>query len=124
MEKPQQQTEEKQDPQLRGLYKHVKISVTALNWIIVICIAAILLVVALEMADPGYTVSFDTKGGTDVVSQEREYGDLLVLPEQPAREGYVFTGWYKDSGCYEPWDLEKDTVQTDTVLYAGWEKTE
>lgn len=124
MEKPQQQTEEKQDPQLRGLYKHVKISVTALNWIIVICIAAILLVVALEMADPGYTVSFDTKGGTDVVSQEREYGDLLVLPEQPVREGYVFTGWYKDSGCYEPWDLEKDTVQTDTVLYAGWEKTE
>ena len=36
-------------PKFRGLYRHVKISVKALDWIIVACIAVILVVFALEM---------------------------------------------------------------------------
>ena len=123
MENPEQKNEEEL-PKLRGLYRHVKISVKALDWIIGICIAVILLVFLLEMIDPGYTILFDAKGGTDVVSQEQEYGELLELPEPPTREGYVFTGWYKDSGCYELWDLQNEIVQTDMTLYAGWEKAE
>ena len=123
MENPEQKNEEEL-PKLRGLYRHVKISVKALDWIIGICIAVILLVFLLEMMDPGYTILFDAKGGTDVVSQEQEYGELLELPEPPTREGYVFTGWYKDSGCYELWDLQNEFVQTDMTLYAGWEKAD
>jgi len=115
---------EENTPKFRGLYRHVKISVKALDWIIGICIAVILLVVVLELADPGYTVTFDSKGGTDVVSQECNYGDLVKPPQPPSREGYAFVGWYKDSNCYERWDLETETVQTDMTLYAGWEKTE
>ena len=123
MENPEQKNEEEL-PKFRGLYRHVKISVKALDWIIGICIAVILLVFLLEMMDPGYIILFDAKGGTDVVSQEQEYGELLELPEPPTREGYVFTGWYKDSGSYELWDLQNEIVQTDMTLYAGWEKAE
>ena len=108
-------------PKFRGLYRHVKIPVKALDMIIVACIAVILIVVALELTHPGYTVTFDSRGGTDVLAQEYEYGDKLQLPEPPTREGYVFTGWYVDHACDELWDVENGIVEADMTLYAGWE---
>ena len=115
---------EQETPKFRGLYRHVKISVRALDWIIGICIAVILVVFALEMRDPGFTVTFDSRGGTDVPAQSQMYGELLELPEPPTREGYRFTGWYTDHTCSEKWNAEEDTVETDMTLYAGWEKLE
>ena len=115
---------EKEVPKFRGLYRHVKISVKALDWIIGICIAVILIVVAVEMIDPGFTVTFDTRGGTDVPAQTQMYGELLELPEPPTREGYRFTGWYKDHACQQLWNVDADTVESDMTLYAGWEKSE
>ena len=114
--------QEQQVPKFRGLYRYVNISVKALDCIIVACIAVILIVVALELRNPGFTVTFDSKGGTDVPAQSRMYGDLLEVPEPPSREGYVFTGWHIDSACQEDWNMEQMTVETDLVLYAGWEK--
>ena len=111
-------------PKFRGLYRHVKIPVKALDAIIVVCIAVILIVVALEMRNPGFTITFDSKGGTDVPAQSQMYGQLLELPEPPSREGYTFTGWYIDPACYELWDVESQTVQSDMTLYAGWQKVQ
>lgn len=116
-EEPKDQT-----PPFRGLYRHVKISVKALDRIIVACLAVIVIVVALEMRNPGFTVTFDSRGGTDVPAHNQMYGQLLELPEPPTREGYVFTGWYVDTACYDLWDTEQDTIQSDMTLYAGWEK--
>ena len=116
--------QEEQIPPFRGLYRHVKISVKALDCIIVACIAVILIVVAIELRDPGFTVTFDAKGGSDVPAQHRMYGELLEVPEQPTREGYRFTGWYTDSTCYDLWDVENRTIEQDMTLYAGWEKLE
>ena len=122
MEHPENLPEEKPVPKFRGLYRHVNISVKALDTIIVACIAVIILVVALEMRNPGFTITFDSKGGTDVASRNQMYGQLLELPEAPSREGYEFLGWYTDPGCFNAWDPQADTVQTDMTLYAGWEK--
>ena len=108
----------------RGLYRHVKISVKALDWIIAACILVILVVFALEMRSPGFTITFDSKGGTDVPAQNQMYGQLLEVPEPPTREGYTFTGWYTDSACFELWDTENRTIEGDLTLYAGWEKLE
>ena len=115
---------EEQVPKFRGLYRYVKISVKALDWIIAACIAVILIVLVIEMQDPGFTVTFDSKGGTDVPAQSQMYGEPLEVPDPPTREGYTFTGWYKDHSCDIAWNLEEDTIQTDTTLYAGWEKTD
>ena len=115
---------EKEIPKFRGLYRYVKISVRALDWIIGICIAVILVVFALEMRDPGFTITFDSRGGTDVPAQNQMYGELLDVPEPPTREGYLFTGWYKDAACFEQWNVEIETIETDITLYAGWEKLE
>lgn len=116
--------QEEQTPKFRGLYRNVHISVKALDVVIVICILVIVGVLALEMRDPGFSVTFDSRGGSDVASQKQMYGQLVEVPEPPTREGYAFTGWYMDYACQELWDLETDTVQQELTLYAGWEKTE
>ena len=98
--------------------------VKTLDRIILACIAVILIVVALEMRNPGFTITFDSRGGSDVPAQNQMYGDLLEAPEPPTREGYTFQGWYKDAACDLLWNMEKDTVETDMTLYAGWQKNE
>ena len=116
--------QEENVPKFRGLYRHVKISVKTLDRIIVACIAVILLVVALELRNPGFTITFDSKGGTDVPAHNQMYGELLEVPEPPTREGYRFTGWYTDAACDILWNVEERTIETDMTLYAGWEKLE
>lgn len=113
---------ESNTPAFRGLYKHVKVSVKTLDKIIFGCIAVILIVLALEMRNPGFTVTFDSKGGTDVAPQQQMYGEYLEEPEPPTREGYEFTGWYTDYACDAPWIQDYNTIQEDITLYAGWEK--
>ena len=108
--------------QLRGLYRNVKISVKTLDTIIIACILVIVVLLAIDLQNPGFTITFDSKGGTDVAPQNRMYGELLTVPEPPTREGYTFTGWCRDSACYDAWILESDTIQEDMTLYAGWEK--
>ncbi len=115
--------EEEQKPrEFRGLYKHVKISVKTLDRIIVGCIALIIILVALDLRNPGFTITFDSNGGTDVEPQNQMYGELLDVPENPTREGYEFTGWYLDSACDDKWDEDEDVIETDFTLYAGWEE--
>ena len=118
------ETQEEKIPPYRGLYRHVKISVKALDCVIVACILVILAVVALEMREPGLTITFDSRGGTDVAAQKQMYGELLELPEPPTREGYTFTGWHTDTACLVLWNVEERTIETDMTLYAGWEKIE
>ena len=109
-------------PQLRGLYKNVNVSVKSLNRIIIVCVLLIMAFVAINLRNPGLTITFNSLGGSDVASQEQMYGELLALPESPTREGYAFTGWYKDYACFELWDADTDTIQSDMTLYAGWQK--
>ncbi len=117
-----EEQKENQTPPYRGLYSKLNIPVKALDAVIIVCIAVIVLVVAMELRDPGFTVTFDSRGGSDVPAQSRMYGELLEIPEPPTREGYTFTGWYKDYACDELWQVEKDTVQDNLTLYAGWAK--
>lgn len=104
----------------RGLYRNVKISVKTLDKIIIGGIAAIVLLVLFAVANNGYTVTFDSNGGTDVPSQELMYGDLVAEPEPPSREGYEFAGWYSDENCIYPWDMETSQVSRSMTLYAAW----
>ena len=108
----------------RGLYRHVKISVKTLDKIIVFGIAAIVALVLYGVANNGYVITFDSKGGTDVASQEAMYADYVMEPETPTREGYRFTGWYSDENCIYLWDMENGQISQSMTLYAGWEKIE
>ena len=118
----ERQNDRSQPQSVPGFYRGARVSVRALDIVIVLCIAAIILFVAVDLRDPGFTVSFDSKGGSDVAAQTQMYGEALTLPQPPVREGYSFTGWYKDSACLEPWVMGEDTIQSGITLYAGWEK--
>jgi len=110
--------------QIRGLYRHLKIPVKALDWTIIACIAVILIVFIFEIGNLGFTVTFDSRGGTDVAPQTQMWGETLNVPEPPTREGYTFIGWYKDFACYDLWNVESDKIEIDITLYAGWQKNE
>lgn len=116
--------QESKTPEFRGLYRHVKISVKTLDKIIVIGIAVIVVLLIIGIANNGFTVSFDSRGGTDVSAQERMHGELVEVPEPPTREGYTFSGWYVDENCTTEWNMETDVVTGSMTLYAGWEKIE
>jgi uncharacterized repeat protein (TIGR02543 family) len=111
-----------EEKKLRGLYRHVNISVKTLDRIIVVGIVAIVLVILFATKHSGYTVTFDSKGGTDVASQSLEYGDLVEEPEDPTRQGYTFSGWFSDEALENPWDFSSP-VEGNLDLYAAWNQT-
>lgn len=112
----------RKEPQssFRGLYRHVKISVKTLDKVIIGGILAMVLILTYGIANNGYTVTFDSNGGTDVPAQELMYGDLVEEPEPPTREGYTFGGWFRDENCLYPWNMEENLVAEPMTLYALW----
>lgn len=71
-------------------------------------------------AVPGYTVSFDARGGSAVPSALTAQNKTMVAPANPERTGFTFVGWYKDAACTQAWDFAKDVVTADMTLYAKW----
>ena len=66
----------------------------------------------------GYTVSFDSNGGTAVDSIETDSSGSFVFPAAPIRTDYVFAGWYYNGVKYEPG--ADCTAVMDTTFAAGW----
>ena len=66
------------------------------------------------------TVTYDPMDGSPAREEEATLGALLQKPDDPTRAGYVFTGWYKDPELREAWDFDRDTVEGNMTLYAGW----
>ena len=82
-------------------------------------------IAALEAAMPSQpeqkvTVTFDTRGGSQIDPVEVEQGGILAKPADPTRSSYTFTGWYLDEACTKPFTFT-DPVTEDLVLYAGWQ---
>jgi uncharacterized repeat protein (TIGR02543 family) len=65
-------------------------------------------------------VAFDTEGGEEISTVTYNNGDAgLVLPT-PTRDGYVFTGWAKDSVEGLIIDTETYTPDAPVTLHALW----
>lgn len=97
-----------------------------------VCAVSVMILAALAFAgcSPGapvqsdgsyHTVTFDSRGGTAVESQQVFDGNPARRPETPARAGYFLNGWFTDAeASAEEWDFDTDRVTSDTTLYAGW----
>lgn len=118
----EERTLEKQPEQdFKGIYKNVKISVKTLDFVIVGGILVMIALVLFGIANNGYTISFDSRGGSDVPAQTGlMYGDYVSEPEPPTREGYTFAGWYHDENCQYPFHFDSTIVDASATLYASW----
>lgn len=70
------------------------------------------------------TLSFDSKGGNAINSEELMYETPLAShkPVDPIRAGYTFTGWFLDADYKEPFDFSTATMPKDNLeLYARWD---
>ena len=68
-----------------------------------------------------YTISFDSNGGSLIDSQTLDYGLLAGEPTAPTKDGYNFTGWYKEAELTNAWNFTSDTVPAGNItLYAKW----
>ena len=65
-----------------------------------------------------YTVTFNTKLGPGVKTQEVIKGDKVIKPDNPEFEGFTFIGWYLNDEEYN-----FDTpVNSSITLDAMWEE--
>ncbi len=103
---------------LHNLYSHVKISVKTLDKIIVGLIIALIVTVVIALSNKGFTVEFDSRGGTAVAIQKHLHGEKIDY-SVPEREGYEFTGWALDEACSILWDPEEE-ITGSIKLYACW----
>ena len=66
-----------------------------------------------------YTVIFESNGGSVVEKQTVADGQKVSRPEDPTKEGFVFEGWYTDSGMTTAYDFGSEVTKSFT-LYAKW----
>ena len=92
------------------------------NVLVLVGIAVLVAVFVFVVSNNGFTVEFDTMGGTEVESMRAMHGDMLLFIETPKRQGYTFTGWYRDAACTDKWQANLDTVTGSMTLYAGWKQ--
>ncbi|MBU3180995.1 SpoIID/LytB domain-containing protein [Clostridium psychrophilum] len=67
-----------------------------------------------------YAVSFDSQGGNAVSSKIVSYNSVIATPVAPAKTGYTFGGWYKESKGANAWNFTNNSVTSNTILYAKW----
>lgn len=66
------------------------------------------------------TVTFTLKIGAGIETQEVKVGGIVVEPETPTADGYVFKGWYLDGKEYD----FSTPVKGNINLEAIWEKVD
>ena len=65
-----------------------------------------------------YTVAFDTAGGNAVESATVVNGRPVAKPADPAKDGFVFVGWYTDAEFKTPYIFSSSIITSDATLYA------
>lgn len=68
----------------------------------------------------GHVVTFDSAGGTQIPSQTLGDGATIIRPDDPTKDGYVFTGWSTSAdGSAGIYDFSS-AVTGDLTLTAQW----
>lgn len=104
----------------RGIYDSTDVPIRLLDRLIGGIIAVIAVMIIVFAVNGGYTVSFDTGGGTQIEPQKLRYGKYVTEPETPVRPGYIFESWYFEGNPDAAWDFSKEKVGGDLTLIAVW----
>lgn len=93
----------------------------------VIALLATVVLVACGGNEPEiekFRVEFVMNGGTPQAAEQLvDKGGKVTRPtEDPVRDGYEFSGWYKEASLDNLWRFNIDTVNEDIKIYAGWDE--
>lgn len=67
------------------------------------------------------TVTFNSNGGSEVVSQTVDKGAKVTAPGNPTKDGFTFGGWFTDEALTAPYNFES-AVTDNLTLYAKWDE--
>jgi len=65
------------------------------------------------------TITFETNGGNHIEPFTYENENPFILPEDPIKEGYIFSGWYLDSSFEYIYEHHEHPT-SNLTLYAKW----
>lgn len=69
-------------------------------------------------------VQFDYQDGKQIRVAYADANGMITMPQEPAREGYEFKGWFEDSAGLEN-EFAGDTIVSKSItVYAKWESKE
>ena len=66
-----------------------------------------------------FTITFDTRGGSEVKPITIAEGATITLPRNPTKEGYIFDGWYLSDEFIEKFNATQ-TISSNITVYAKW----
>ncbi|MTI58646.1 MAG: hypothetical protein FH762_01435 [Firmicutes bacterium] len=91
-------------------------------WIVIIAVLFSLLSVNTIAAENKYVVSFDPNGRSSSIEDITvAKGEIVELPDNPVRSGYIFAGWYIAPNGSQYQAFNPDTpISADITLYAQW----
>ncbi|BES64381.1 hypothetical protein SANA_08200 [Gottschalkiaceae bacterium SANA] len=68
----------------------------------------------------GYTIIFDTNGGSAVPMVLERFNAPIPELIQPVKKGYDFDGWYRDNAFKTAYEIPTTMPDEDVVVYAKW----
>lgn len=87
-------------------------------------LALVFVVTLVACAPKKYTVTYDSKGGSDVESETVEKGKFATRPEDPTppedKLDYIFSGWFIDLESGAPFDFKTTPINSNITLNAKW----
>ena len=84
-------------------------------------ITANLILYAKWTADPHYTVTFNSNGGSAVSAITNvKKGGTITLPASPSKDGFIFDGWYTDKDAITSPFSATTVITANLILYAKW----
>lgn len=68
------------------------------------------------------SIEYKLDGGTNNAANTDSYGETGLILKDPAKKGYIFTGWFTDKNLSKKITEIPGSPKKDYTLYAGWEK--
>lgn len=97
----------------------------AAAFLVALALVVVAAVILIRDEEPTWSITYETGGGQLPDGSPTGYseGDEFPLPE-PVQEGFVFLGWFSDSGMTAPVPSISPGMSGDLVLYASWIEAE
>jgi uncharacterized repeat protein (TIGR02543 family) len=73
-----------------------------------------------QLANPIYTLTFNTNGGTQIQPISGVAGSSISMPSNPTRTGFQFEGWFLDPDFTEATEVASTISNNDITYYANW----